>query len=75
MDNKILMQLAELLDAENPLTGEDELASLSSWDSVAILGAISMAEERGVNLAPEDFANAKTVADVVALIEGQGGDK
>ena len=54
------------------LTGQEPLAELAGWGSMAMLGFMALADEHcGVTLSPRQFANCTTVDDLLALL----GDK
>ncbi len=64
--------LEEIMELdEGTLKPEDALDSYPEWDSVTILSLISwMDETYGKTVSGEDFKNLKTVADVIAIMEG-----
>lgn len=64
--------LEEIMELdEGTLKSEDALDSYPEWDSVTILSLISwMDETYGKTVSGEDFKNLKTVADVIAIMEG-----
>lgn len=68
----ILRELEELLSlSSGSLTEEHSLKDIPAWDSVALLGVISLADEiNGQDLSPADFQHAKTIGDIINLIEG-----
>lgn len=56
---------------ENSLQEADLLASLSAWDSLAVIGYIAIVDEHFQRLvAPKDIANAKTIKDLYLLAQG-----
>jgi acyl carrier protein len=64
-----LIKLTELLEIDQALTGEETLADLEAWDSMAVLSFMVMAdEEEGKTLSAQDIANAKTVNQLYALV-------
>jgi len=66
---EVLTGLTELLEANHPLTGPEELSGLSNWDSMAVISFMSMADDRfGITLAPNAVNSCKTVNDLVALV-------
>jgi acyl carrier protein len=66
-----LTKLAEMLELDGALSGEETLADLEAWDSMAVLSFMAMADsEAGKTLAPADIAKAKSVADLYALVAG-----
>ncbi|WP_150100252.1 hypothetical protein [Nitratidesulfovibrio vulgaris] len=67
---QILRELESLLNlSSNSLTVETELQNVRAWDSIAVLGVISLADEiNGRDLSPWDFKNIHTVNDIIDLI-------
>jgi acyl carrier protein len=64
-----LAKLTELLELDTPLTGEEALADLEAWDSMAVLTFMAMAdEETGKTLAVPAIASAKTVNELYELL-------
>lgn len=74
MTNEHLRELAEILEYDgNPENSDEPLSKLPNWDSVAILGVISLAENLGnSSLTPESFHDAETVGDVTKLVFTKG---
>ena len=73
MDRKqIVKELEELLELPvNSLKEEQQLKELMAWDSVTVLGVISLADEiNGQDLSPSDFQHVSTVRDIINLIQG-----
>lgn len=71
MDRKdFLLALDEALELDpGTLTGEETLESLESWDSLAVISFIALVDETmGVVVEGEKLAQAKTVADLLALV-------
>ena len=64
-----LTKLAEMLELDGALTGEEVLADLEAWDSMAVLSFMAMADsEAGKTLAAADITKAKNVSDLYALV-------
>ena len=56
----------------NSLTEDLLLQDIAAWDSVTMLGVISLADEiNGRDLVPADFNNIHTVNDIITLILGR----
>jgi acyl carrier protein len=69
---ELLVGLNELLETDQPLTGHEELSGLGTWDSMAVIGFMSLVDEaRGVTLAPSAIDSCKTVNDLVELALGR----
>jgi acyl carrier protein len=67
--DEFLAELGELLEANAPLTGPEELSGLGSWDSVAVIGVIAMIDENlGVTLDPKKIYACNTADDLFALL-------
>lgn len=65
----LLAKLGELIEKDEPLTGQEELASLDGWDSMAVISFMAMADDDfGVTISPKDVAASKTVNDLAALL-------
>lgn len=64
-----LKEIDSIIEADPGSTNmEDELASLSGWDSMAIVSFIAMADEKlGVIVKIDALKSCKTVADLAAL--------
>ena len=70
MDEKALLELvAEILEVEvGEVALTDELEAVG-WDSLANISFIAEVDEAtGVTIEADDLANAKTVADLHALV-------
>lgn len=73
-DREFLSQLEEVLGGEpGSLRGDERLAELKGWDSLAVVCFIAMADSSyGVALLPARIAEAKTVPELRALLGGGG---
>ena len=66
---EFLEQLGEMLEAEGPLTGAEVLKDLESWDSLAAISFMALADGTcGVRVAPKDIGGCNTVSDLAALV-------
>jgi acyl carrier protein len=66
-----LIEMAEILE-EDSVRESDELNGFESWDSLAALSVIAMADEKfGVNATAQDLKGAETVGDLYALIQAK----
>jgi len=66
---QFLEKLGEMLETEAPLTGVEVLKDLESWDSLAAISFMALADEAcGVRVAPKDIPGCNTVNDLVALV-------
>ena len=70
---EFLRELEEVLEADvDSIKGDETLADLGSWDSLAVMSFIAMVDEKcGVTLAASKLSDAKSVGDLIALL----GDK
>ena len=70
---EFLRELEDVLEADvESINGDETLADLGSWDSLAVVSFIAMVDEKcGVTLAASKLADAKSVGDLIALL----GDK
>lgn len=67
-----LLQLDEILELKpGTLKGDEQLADLEQWDSLAMMSFIALASEQGVALSPRQFARCNTVNDLLLLAEKQ----
>jgi len=68
--NEFLSALDELLELEDgTLKGSESLDSLESWDSLAIISFIALADERcGVSLKPRQISDCSTIEDLAGLL-------
>lgn len=67
---EFLRELEEVLEADvDSIKGDETLADLGSWDSLAVMAFIAMVDEKcGVTLAASKLADAKNVDDLIALV-------
>ena len=65
------MQIADLLEVET-INMSDDLDSFDTWDSLTILGIISLCmDEYKIILNAEEIKDSKTVAGLKSLIESR----
>jgi acyl carrier protein len=67
---EFLKHVVEMFDMpEGALTGQEKLADLDGWTSVAMMSFIAFGDEHfGKNLSPRQFAACETVADLGRLV-------
>lgn len=65
-----LKMIEELLEMDQgSLNGDELLASLGNWDSLAVIGLIALADERcGKSISPSAIADAQTINNIVSLL-------
>jgi acyl carrier protein len=70
---QFLLSLDEAVELEpGTLKGDEALADLEGWNSLAVISFIALADETcGISLQPSRIASCETVADLMALL----GDK
>ncbi len=61
----------ESLEMEtNTLTGEEEIADLDGWDSMAVISLIALVDETfNITLEPEEIMESVIVNDLLKLID------
>jgi acyl carrier protein len=66
-----LLQLDDLLELpSSTLKGPEELDALENWNSMAMVSFIALADEHfDYSISPRQFANCKTVNDLLGLIK------
>ena len=63
--------IAETIDTEDEISPETELDDIEEYDSIAVLSLMSMYDELGIKVAPDNFKELQTVAELITL----AGDK
>ena len=73
MLNDFLAEMAEILE-EDQVGAGDELSSFESWDSLAALSVLALADsDFGVTLTSQDVNGVTTVGDLYELILAKKG--
>ena len=68
MMDEFLVEMAEILE-EDSVVPTDELSGFESWDSLAELSVLAMADARfGVRVTAPELRSAATVGDLYGLI-------
>ena len=65
--NDFLEMLKEAIDTEKNLDEHLNLEEIDEYDSIAVLSLISLYDEIGVKVSPNDFENLKTIKDLIKL--------
>ena len=66
---EFLAELQDIMDMEEALTMETDLAELEEWDSVSQIAFLAFAAQQGSSkLLPEIVKNAKTPAELYQLL-------
>jgi acyl carrier protein len=68
--SEFLLELDKVIEASpGTLKGDEKLAGLSAWDSLAVIGFIAMVDDKfRVQLAARDIGACERVADLEALL-------
>lgn len=71
-EKKFLEDLVELMDTEEEINMDTELASIEEWDSLSHVSFMSYVVRYANNskITPMDIRNAKTVRDLYAFVCG-----
>jgi acyl carrier protein len=67
------LQLDELLELDpGTIQGNEDLAALPRWDSLAVMGLIAVLDRNfGIRASGERITSCRNIADLVALTEGR----
>ena len=69
--DEFLLEVAEILE-EDSINPSDELNSFESWDSLAVLSVVALADAQfGVNMSAQELNDAKTVEELYQRIVGK----
>jgi acyl carrier protein len=70
---EFLNRVEEVLEiTSGSLTGEEQLTSFESWDSMAAISFVCMMDEMfGVQVTPAALEQCKTVTDLAGLVGNQ----
>ncbi|WP_213979741.1 hypothetical protein [Sphingomonas sp. dw_22] len=64
---EFIAEVQNTLDVVEPLTGEQLLADIPDYDSLAVLNLLSLYDGLGVAATPEQITEALTVNDLIAI--------
>ena len=68
--SEFLTALGETLMADQPLTADTQLGTLSSWDSMGMVAVLSLINESlGATLPRGSLQKCSTVNDILALVK------
>jgi hypothetical protein len=62
---KFLARLAEEVQLDRALSADEMLCDIAEWDSLAMLGALSVFDEIGVNVEIDELENCKSIKDIL----------
>ena len=66
---EFLNELADIMQLDVALTGDENLVDFDEWDSMSSLGVMSMFDmEFGVNLKTDQLKNITTIVQLIELI-------
>lgn len=70
---QFLRELDELFEVDSgTMTPETDLSATGHWDSITILGFMALVDEQfGIELQPKKIADARTVSDLIAMVQTQ----
>jgi len=51
------------------IQASDRLEDLEGWNSMAMMGFISLADKNGVRVPPRQIAGSETVSDLIQLLQ------
>jgi acyl carrier protein len=68
---EFIEKIEEIIEVDTgDLTGEENLADLEDWDSLAVMGFIAMVDSQlGMTIEAARIGECKTVNDLVALVQ------
>lgn len=74
---EFLKHFDDLIEEDEGTTqGDEKLAEMSAWDSLAVMGFIAMVDEQfNATVAPNELAKAQTVNDLAGLLGDRVEDK
>ena len=62
---KFLTRLAEEVQLDRPLNANEMLCDIQEWDSLAMLGALSVFDEIGASVEIDELENCKSIKDIL----------
>ena len=62
---EFLVRLAEEVQLDRALSADEMLFDIAEWDSLAMLGALSVFDEIGVNVEIDELENCKSIQDIL----------
>lgn len=72
--DEFLAEMAEILE-EDAVGPSDELTGFESWDSLAALSVVAMADAQfGVKMSSQEVRSAETVEELYQLISAKKAD-
>lgn len=59
--------LIDTIDTEDEISEDSLLDEIEEYDSIAVLSLMSMYDDIGVKVSPNDFTKLKTIQDLITL--------
>jgi acyl carrier protein len=63
---EFLTRLAEEVQLDRALGADEMLCDIPEWDSLAMLGALSVFDEAGVSIEIDELENCTSIKDILA---------
>lgn len=63
--NEFLVRLQDEIQAENPLNSNVLLEDIPEWDSLAMLGVLTVFYENDISIEMSEFEDCKSVKDIL----------
>lgn len=75
LDERVREMAAEMFDADPAsITAASTPDDVEGWDSLAMLNLlVALEDEFGITLPPDEFGEAKTVGEIVAIVASHNG--
>lgn len=62
--------LSEILQREEMITGNERIEEIEEWDSLAVLGILSLLEDDfNLEMSPEDLSDLENIQQLTDLLE------
>jgi acyl carrier protein len=62
---QFLARLSEEIQLDRTLHGDEMLCDIAEWDSLAMLGALSVFDEIGASVEIDELENCKSIKDIL----------
>lgn len=67
--SEFLALVQEAIDTEDELSDDTELESIEEYDSLAVLGLMSMFDDMEVDVTPQQIEDSQKVSDLLKFAE------
>ncbi|WP_345993154.1 hypothetical protein [Sulfurimonas sp. HSL-1716] len=64
-EEEFLIRLAEEVQLDRPLNPDELLCDIPEWDSLAMLGALSVFDEIGASVEIDELENCVSIKDIL----------